>query len=63
MEPVEIALQIVDRLVQSPGDQLVDAGVAPAVQGAAAEAFELIGGTRHGLAPHDAQGFVDALQA
>ena len=63
MELVEVALQAVDRLVQTSGNQLVDAAVAPAGQGEAAEAFELVWSSWHRLAAHDPQGFVDALQA
>ena len=63
MQPVQIALQLIDGLMQSAFDQSVDADVAPLGQQLTAQAFQVIRWAGVGFPLNALQRLVDLLQA
>ena len=63
MQPVQIALQLIDGLMQSAFDQSVDADVAPLGQQLTAQAFQVIRWAGEGFPLNELQRLVDLLQA
>ena len=63
MEPVQIALEMVDGLVQALANEVVNSHKTPAGEHQTAQAFQVIGRPGHRTAADHAQGLADAFEA